>query len=134
MIDDVVLPFKKTGSLIKSAEVVRYQDFVHLLKTLSFGTYMLRDVDKSKLRKSIESKQYSPLIGGGWSCTIKSKYSTCSVTGLSTPADSSNGKQRAFENALSKLYEYEVYALGSRKVYFKKLVEDSLYYFRRLKD
>ena len=125
---DFVLPFEKTGSLLKSAEVVRRQDFIRVLKTLSFGTQMLNPVDKAKLRKSIEHKTYTPIPGGGWSCTIKSKYSTSSVTGLSTSRDRHNGKQRAFENALNKLYEYEAYALGSRIEYHDRLIGQYLHY------
>ena len=130
---DIVLPFEKTGSLLKSAEVVRRQDFYRVLKTLVFGTHMLRPVDKAKLRKSIEYKVYTPVPGGGWSCSLKSIYSTTYVTGLCTDRDCPNGKQRAFENALNKLYEYEVYALGSRVVFFDKIVEQYNYYKRKLK-
>lgn len=128
---DFVLPFEKTGSLLKSAEVVRRQDFIRMLKTLTFGTQMLNDVDKAKLRKSIEYKTYTPVPGGGWSCSLKSKYSKSYVTGLCTDRDCPNGKQRAFENALNKLYEYEVYALGSRVVYYNRLIEQYLYYMNR---
>lgn len=130
---DIVLPFEKTGSLLKSAEVVRRQDFCRVLKTLVFGTQMLNPVDKSKLRKSIEYKLYTPVPGGGWSCTLKSKYSTAYVTGLCTDRDCPSGKQRAFENALNKLYEYEVYALGSRVVFFDKIVEQYNYYKKKNK-
>lgn len=130
---DIVLPFEKTGSLLKSAEIVRRQDFNRVLKTLVFGTHMLKPVDKVKLRKSIEYKLYTPVPGGGWSCTLKSKYSTAYVTGLCTDRDCPSGKQRAFENALNKLYEYEVYALGSRVVFFDKIVEQYNYYKTKIK-
>ena len=130
---DIVLPFEKTGSLLKSAEVVRRQDFYRVLKTLVFGTHMLKPVDKAKLRKSIEYKLYTPVPGGGWSCTLKSRNSTTYVTGLCTDRDCPSGKQRAFENALNKLYEYEVYALGSRVVFFDKIVEQYNYYKKKLK-
>ena len=130
---DIVLPFEKTGSLLKSAEVVRRQDFNRVLKTLVFGTHMLRPVDKAKLRKSIEYKVYTPVPGGGWSCTLKSKNSTAYVTGLCTDRNCPSGKQRAFENALNKLYEYEVYALGSRVVFFDKIVEQYNYYKTKIK-
>ena len=130
---DIVLPFEKTGSLLKSAEVVRRQDFNRVLKTLVFGTHMLTPVDKAKLRKSIEYKLYTPVPGGGWSCTLKSRNSTTNVTGLCTDRDCPSGKQRAFENALNKLYEYEVYALGSRVVFFDKIVEQYNYYKTKIK-
>ena len=130
---DIVLPFEKTGSLLKSAEVVRRQDFYRVLKTLVFGTHMLNPVDKAKLRKSIEYKVYTPVPGGGWSCSLKSKNSTTYVTGLCTDRNCPSGKQRAFENALNKLYEYEVYALGSRVVFFDKIVEQYNYYKKKLK-
>ena len=130
---DIVLPFEKTGSLLKSAEVVRRQDFYRILKTLAFGTDMFKPVDKAKLRKSIEYKVYTPVPGGGWSCTLKSRYSTSYVTGLCTDRDCPSGKQRAFENALNKLYEYEVYALGSRVVLYHKIMEQYRYYKKRLK-
>lgn len=130
---DIVLPFEKTGSLLKSAEVVRRQDFNRVLKTLVFGTHMLIPVDKAKLRKSIEYKVYTPVPGGGWSCSLKSKNSTAYVTGLCTDRNCPSGKQRAFENALNKLYEYEVYALGSRVIFFDNIVEQYNYYKTKIK-
>ena len=130
---DIVLPFEKTGSLLKSAEVVRRQDFSCVLSTLVFGTNMLKPVDKAKLRKTIEYKVYTPVPGGGWSCSLKSKNSIAYVTGLYTDRDCPSGKQRAFENALNKLYEYEVYALGSRVVLYDRIINQYMYYKKRLK-
>lgn len=130
---DIVLPFEKTGSLLKSAEVVRRQDFSCILSRLVFGTDMLKPVNKSKLRKSIEYKVYTPVPGGGWSCSLKSKNSVVYVTGLCTDRDCPSGKQRAFENALNKLYEYEVYALGSRVVFYDRIINQYMYYKKRLK-
>ena len=129
---DSILPFEKTGSFLKSAEVVQRRDFIRMLKTFVFGTHMLKPVDKAKLRKSIEYKTYTPVPGGGWSCSLKTKYSKSYVTGLCTDGNCPNGKQRAFENALNKLYEYEVYALGSRKLFYHKLVEQYVYYYNKM--
>lgn len=129
---DSLIPFEKTGSLLKSAEIVQRQDFLRMLKTFVFGTHMLKPVDKSKLRKSIEYKVYTPIPGGGWSCSLKSKYSKTYVTGLCA-GYCHNGKQRAFENALNKLYEYELYAFESRKLFYHKLFEQIVYYDKRSK-